>query len=99
MLTGSCTSSECIAIVGVGGGERRSVGVEGNGGSSRRSSSVKLSRRRTERMSMLRLRIRSYRDGRAFNRGRRPTFINLNADCQLDGVSRQLLSSVDSRCW
>jgi hypothetical protein len=75
-------------------------GDEGNGGSSAGSSLTKLRGGWTESWSMLRLRIRSYREGRAFKRGLRPTFINPQVEVvyQLDsGVELELLWVVPGR--
>jgi len=73
-LTGSVTKSICSALPGVGGGDEKGEG--GSAGSSGRSSSEKLLRGWRDSWSMLRLRMRSYREGLAFRRGRNPTFIN-----------------------
>jgi len=66
------------------------VGDEGNGGSSAGSSSKKLCCGWIDSLSMLRLRTRSYREGRAFRRGLRPMFINLHVQdvYQLAGLCR-----------
>ena len=76
ILAGSSAGSGWIERTGVGGVERFLSGDKGNGGSSAGSSSTKLRNGWTESWSMLRLRTRLYKEGRAFRRGLRPTFIN-----------------------
>jgi hypothetical protein len=61
----------------------------------------KLDRDRTDKLSIFRVRMRSYREGRAFRRGRKPTFINLCKAYQLGGgvVVATVLGGVDAdRC-
>jgi hypothetical protein len=79
-LNGSNSGSESKNPSEVGEVNLVWLGDGGNGGRSRGlgGSSVKLCLRRSDKLSMFLLRMRSYNEGRAFSRGRRPTFINLS---------------------